>query len=90
MVSAIGPMGAQRMMDLARSQGAKAARPAADSTPTSETQSVASPAAQLAAQGAPIDAEKVAAIRAQVTAGTYAINPRAIADRMITSDLGLA
>lgn len=90
MISAIGPTGTQRMMDLARSQGAKAAKPAAQSEAASETQSVASPAAQLAAQGAPIDAEKVAAIRAQVTAGTYSVNPKAIADRMITSDLGYA
>ena len=90
MISAIGPLGAQRMMDLARSQAAKSARPAAESQAAPETATVATPAALLAAEGAPIDAEKVATIRAAVTSGTYAINPRAIADRMITSDLGYA
>lgn len=48
---------------------------------------LSSPAAALAATGAPIDSDKVAAIRAAIANGSYAINPRAIAEKMIALDL---
>lgn len=86
MVSAIGSSSPQRMMDMIRTAGAK---PGAVKTSAASTQSAAptSPAALLAAEGAPIDTDKVASIKAAIEAGTYEINPRAIADRMIALDL---
>jgi negative regulator of flagellin synthesis FlgM len=45
------------------------------------------PAAEMAAQGAPIDMGKVAAIRARISDGTYKIDAKAIADKMIALDL---
>lgn len=47
----------------------------------------ATPAADMAAAGAPIDTDKVASIRARIADGSYTIDPKAIADRMIALDL---
>jgi negative regulator of flagellin synthesis FlgM len=49
--------------------------------------SITTPAAELAAQGAPVDSAKVAEIRAAIANGTYKIDAKAIADRMIALDL---
>jgi negative regulator of flagellin synthesis FlgM len=86
MISAIGPTGTQRMIDTVRTAGAKPGATVGQTATTEET-APASPAALLAAEGAPIDSDKVASIKAALTAGTYAINPRAIADRMMSLDL---
>jgi negative regulator of flagellin synthesis FlgM len=47
----------------------------------------ANPAAEMAAAGPPIDAEKIAAIRAAIAEGRYPIDPQAIAEKMIALDL---
>ena len=63
---------------------------AADKVATSSDNSavtLTTPPALIAAQGAPIDAAKVAAIRAQIANGTFRVDPEAIAERMIASDL---
>lgn len=44
-------------------------------------------AGRLAAEGPPIDTDRVAALRAAIRAGSYKPDPAAIADRMIASDL---
>lgn len=43
----------------------------------------ATPAADMAAQGAPVDAAKVAAIKAAIAEGRYPVDPAKIADAMI-------
>jgi negative regulator of flagellin synthesis FlgM len=43
---------------------------------------------QIAAGGAPIDTDRVSALRAAIRAGTYRADPQAIAQKMISSDLG--
>ena len=50
-------------------------------------QATLNPAADLAALGPPVDAEKVAAIRAAIAEGRYPIDHSAIAARMIELDL---
>ena len=50
---------------------------------------VSSPAAKLAQLGAPINAEKIAAIRTAIAEGRYPVDPKAIAARMIDLDLPL-
>ena len=47
----------------------------------------ANPAAEMAAAGPPIDADKIAAIRAAIAEGRYPIDPQAIAEKMIALDL---
>ncbi len=86
MISGIGSAGPQRMMDMIRTGAAKPGA-AAVKTDAAEGGAPATPAALLAAEGAPIDSDKVAAIKEALANGTYAINPRAIADSMIAQDL---
>jgi negative regulator of flagellin synthesis FlgM len=49
---------------------------------------VSTTVSQLAAQGAPIEMDRVSAIRSAIKAGTYKADPQAIARAMISSDLG--
>src|SRR3546814_5359812 len=50
---------------------------------TSSSARSASPAARMAAEGAPVDMDRVAAIKAAIASGNYPVDPAAIADRMI-------
>lgn len=43
--------------------------------------------AQMAAEGAPIETDRVAAIRAAIKAGTYTADPEAIAAKMVSLDV---
>lgn len=52
------------------------------------TDTESSAIATIVAAGPPVDTDKVARIKAQIADGSYAINPRAIADKMIQHDLG--
>lgn len=87
MINGIGPTGAGAV-DTARNQGVQksapignpAAKPAAEET-------VPNPAAALAAAGAPVDADKVAAVRAAIANGSYRLDIQAIANRMIDIDI---
>ena len=90
MISAIGSTGSPRAVQL---PGDAAVR----SDPVTRVTSAGSkaakapvtPAADMAAAGAPVDTDKVAALRAQIAAGRYQIDPKAIADRMIALDIPL-
>lgn len=44
--------------------------------------------AQMAADGAPIEMDRVNALKAAIKAGTYTADPDAIAGKMIAGDLG--
>lgn len=89
MITSMSANGAARAIEAPRTDrvkaGAAAAKVAASASDSAS--SVANPAAALAAQGAPIDAARVDAIRAKIAAGTYRIDPQAIAERMIAEDL---
>ena len=49
--------------------------------------SPSSPAAEMAALGAPVDTDKVAAIRTAIAEGRYPVDPDRIAERMLALDL---
>jgi negative regulator of flagellin synthesis FlgM len=49
---------------------------------------VSTTVSQLAAQGAPIDSDRVSALKAAIKAGTYKADPQAIARSMMSGDLG--
>jgi negative regulator of flagellin synthesis FlgM len=89
MINGIGPTGSGRV-DAPRSdtvqRGAPAAKLVAVKSDAAEGATL-NPAAELAASGPPIDAEKVAAIRAAIAEGRYPIDPKAIAQKMIELDL---
>lgn len=50
----------------------------------------ASPAARMAAEGAPVDMDRIAAIKAAIASGNYPVDAAAIADRMVALDLATA
>lgn len=49
----------------------------------------ASPAARMASEGAPVDMDRVAAIKAAIASGNYPVDPAAIADKMLALDLSV-
>jgi negative regulator of flagellin synthesis FlgM len=53
----------------------------------SSSSASASPAARMAAEGAPVDFDRVAAIKAAIASGNYPVDPAAIADKMLALDL---
>ncbi len=69
-----------------RGEGAqKLARPGAAAE---DRASISNTVAQMAAEGAPIETDRVAALRSAIKAGTYKADPQAIATAMINSDIG--
>ncbi len=68
----------------------QARAPVAPTAPVSNSTTervAANPAARLAQQGAPIDMDKVARIKAAIASGNYPVDADAIADRMVELDL---
>ncbi|RJF94184.1 flagellar biosynthesis anti-sigma factor FlgM [Sphingomonas cavernae] len=43
---------------------------------------------QMLADGPPVDSDRVAELRAKIADGSYTLDPRAIAEKMIALDLG--
>lgn len=64
----------------------RAAAPLGASVAASASAS-ASPVARLAAQGAPVDMDRIAAIKAAISSGNYPVDADAIAERMMALDL---
>lgn len=46
-----------------------------------------SPAARMASEGAPVDVDRIAAIKSAIASGNYPVDPARIADRMLALDL---
>jgi len=88
MITGVGPTGIARAIEL-RNDGVGKGEAAAkvEQAPAQGPSTITTPAAELAAQGAPIDTAKVEAIRTAIANGTYKIDAKAIADRMIALDL---
>lgn len=74
---------------LRESGKARAAASTGSAAASSSTES-ASPAARMAAEGAPVDVDRIAAIKAAISSGNYPVNASAIADRMLALDLPVA
>jgi len=85
-VSAIGASGLTRAIDLLRGDAPVRNAPEATAPKTGES-APTSPAAQLAAAGAPIDAARVATLRQAIAEGRYTVDPQRIADAMVAMDL---
>ncbi|MFZ2995892.1 flagellar biosynthesis anti-sigma factor FlgM [Sphingobium sp.] len=70
-----------------RESGKTRASTATGSTTVSTSASSSSPAARMAAEGAPVDMDRIATIKAAISSGNYPVNAAAIAERMIALDL---
>lgn len=93
MINGIGSTGKGRI-DTARTDPALRGTATAATSPlasgaTDKIEKPSNPAADLASLGAPVDAQKVAEIRAAIAEGRYPVNPEAIAEKMIALDLPL-
>jgi len=75
---------AARLRESGKARGAAATGSA---TTTASASASASPAARMAAEGAPVDMDRIAAIKAAIASGNYPVNAQAIADRMVELDL---
>lgn len=78
-------------VDLAKlreSGKAKAASSVTDGTASTGETAVSTSIASMAAQGAPVDMERVSAIKQAIASGNYPVDANAIAERMIELDLG--
>ncbi|MES2158578.1 MAG: flagellar biosynthesis anti-sigma factor FlgM [Pseudomonadota bacterium] len=73
-----------------RESGKTRASATTGSTGSAASASSASPAARMAAEGAPVDMDRIAAIKAAIASGNYPVNPSAIAERMVALDLSAA
>ena len=73
-------------------EGGRTTRASSTGSATTSASSTgsASPAARMAAEGAPVDMDRVAAIKAAIASGNYPVDPTAIADRMLALDLPAA
>jgi len=92
MINGIGSTGKGRI-DGTRTdpalRGAAAAAASPLATETAKIEKPSNPAADLVALGAPVDAQKVADIRAAIAEGRYPVDPKAIAEKMLALDLPL-
>jgi negative regulator of flagellin synthesis FlgM len=87
MINSIGP-GATGAVDTARMTGVQKSTPVEKTATTRATEAaVPQPAAALAASGPPVDADKVARVRAMIANGSYNLDIQAIANRMIDIDI---
>lgn len=82
--SIASPLDVNRLREGGKTR-AVASTDAAQADSVSET--VETPAARMAAQGAPVDLDKVARIKQAIASGNYPVDPEAIADSMISLDL---
>jgi len=61
-----------------------------DSVSTTSAEPASSSVARMAAEGAPVDLERVGAIKAAIASGNYPVDPDAIAAKMLALDLPVA
>lgn len=89
MVESIGQarasaLNSMKLREAGKSQAASSIGPESGASETTETQS---PAARMAAEGAPVDAARIAEIKAAIANGDYPVDPMKIAEKMIDLDL---
>lgn len=86
MIDGIGKSGAGRI-EPARAQPDAGASAAKADPARGAPAAVGGAVAELASAGPPVEADKVAAIRAAIAEGRYPVDPDKIAERMIALDL---
>ena len=88
MTSPIAPSGARPVdAGVLRPAGTDSAPPTSKAAAHPARPDVASTSARIAGQGAPVDASRVATIRAAIASGRYRPDADAIAARMMALDL---
>ncbi|HEY6917111.1 MAG TPA: flagellar biosynthesis anti-sigma factor FlgM [Allosphingosinicella sp.] len=90
MIDGVGKSGLGRI-DLQKGQVAKSAATAkaGDAVAQGQNGGASSLVADIASAGPPVDADKIAALRAAIAEGRYPVDPDKIAERMLALDLPL-
>jgi negative regulator of flagellin synthesis FlgM len=88
MIKSVGQM-ISSPVDLgkARESGKAKAAPSVDAAASGRSEATSTPAARMAAQGAPVDFDRVAAIKSAIAAGNYPVDAKLIAEKMIALDM---
>jgi negative regulator of flagellin synthesis FlgM len=87
MIDGVGKSGSSRI-DVARGAGEGGRVAAVDGKGQRDrSTAVESAVFELVSAGAPVDAAKVASVRAAIAEGRYVIDPRGIAEKMVALDL---
>jgi negative regulator of flagellin synthesis FlgM len=90
MIKSVGPImsAAVEAAKLRESAPARAAAPAAqDIAARAGVETVATPASRMAAQGAPVDLERIAKVKQAIASGNYPVDPDKIAEKMLDLDI---
>jgi len=92
MIKPVGqPMsGAVEAAKLREAVQTRAAAPAAQASQASASivaETVATPAARMAAQGAPLDSARIERVKQAIASGKYPVDPDKIAEKMLDLDL---
>lgn len=66
---------------------APAPQPAASAAASVVAETVATPSARMAAQGAPIDSARIERVKQAIASGKYPVDPDKIAEKMLDLDL---
>jgi negative regulator of flagellin synthesis FlgM len=92
MINGIGLSGGGSLSGVGSQSGTQRSEGAARvNIPTSSLEdrsAVSTTVSRIAAEGAPIDGDRVASLRAAIKSGTYRPDAKAIAGSMISADLG--
>jgi negative regulator of flagellin synthesis FlgM len=88
MIKSVGQQNLTAAVELSKLRESGKARFSAVSEKSSASEATASsPASRMASEGAPIDLDRIAAIKAAIASGNYPVDPERIADRMLALDL---
>ncbi len=88
MIKSVGQQNLASAIELSKlRESGKTRQTAAAGQAASSEAAAASPASRMASEGAPIDLDRIAAIKAAIASGNYPVDPERIADRMVALDL---
>ena len=87
MIKGVGPGPASRI-DPVRTRAAEQGGTTPAGVAPKPRASAETALSQMLADGPPVDSDRVAELRAKIADGSYTVDPRAIADKMIALDLG--
>jgi negative regulator of flagellin synthesis FlgM len=93
MIKSVGPV-MSAAVEAAKLRESGQTRTPAPTTPVAQDtaarlvgETVATPAARMAAQGAPVDTARIAKIKEAIASGNYPVDPDKIAEKMLDLDL---
>jgi negative regulator of flagellin synthesis FlgM len=92
MIKPVGPglsaaVEAAKLRETAQTRTAAPAAPQGPAASIVAETTVATPAARMAAQGAPIDSARIERVKQAIAEGKYPVDPEKIAERMLDLDM---